>query len=177
MKLLFAILFCLLFAGCEKDILDCGDWVLYEIPAGKHNQLWHPLPYVDNQLVFEFYPDTTWLQTNDPSGVNKICGIYTCYVHWNSCRLGFQYIDSTLLAYAYIYTEKERFYEIIDTLQIDTYYKCKIVKGKENYHLTLEGKEHIYPCAGLGVTGICLPYIGGDDTFENNFTCWLKFII
>jgi hypothetical protein len=171
MKTITAIFFILFLNSCtpQQDY-----WNVYTVPAGKHKGHFTPLPHVGNEIIFTFQTDKNWLQTANPSGINKICGFSLGLVHYNSARLGWQYEDGIIKAYAYTYVDGVRFYECFTTLQIDQIYTCQITKEGGMYHFRLEDAEYKCPASGWLPGDILLPYVGGEGTFENDWTCYLK---
>lgn len=165
----------LLFAGCEKDVLDTDKWVLYSIPAGQHNQPWKPLPHIGNKIEFEFYVDKSWNQNCVPSGVNKISGFSYGFVHSNSARLGWQFIDGRIFAFPYVYLNGSRLpYNKLCEMFPGEHYKCTIERQNQTYYFTLNSHHFSCPAAGWLPGNVSLPYVGGRGTFSDRWDCWLK---
>ena len=155
----------ILLLSCVKPDIDH----LYQIKAGNHRSATAPIPHAGNSITFEFTVNSTWLQPSDPSGVNKLCGFSYGPHHDNSVRLGWQYVDDLILAYAYTYVEGVSFYEVIDTLQVDETYLFEIYRNGDYYNFIWNDSKYSTPASGWLPGNVLLPYIGGEGTFKEDW--------
>lgn len=128
-----------------------------------------------NKIYFDFVVDESWLQKAEPSGVNKICGISTFNIHKNSARIGWQYEDNKLWAYAYYYTNGVRSYSKLCELKIGETYTCHIVAGNGEYYFRINMIRRVFKGAYGNFYFMAFPYIGGKGTFKEDWSCLLNY--
>jgi hypothetical protein len=155
------------------------------VKAGNHSTNDFGLPTINvDKIEFKFKVDSSWYYPEPVSpGWNKIRGFSNGHHQDNSsARLGYKCMnDSVLVVGAYCYADGVSPQEnpaqkgIIDTVQPGNVYHCAIKRENGKYIFEFEDKSWEGPAGKDIKWGYILdPYVGGEFTFDHDWTVKIK---
>jgi hypothetical protein len=184
--------FCLLTAGCKKDIHTenlstappTSGFVKYTIPKGAHFSTGNVYKTVDlSELKFVVRFDSSCIYTSsDPANqhdINKLYGFAdNGAMHQQfSARIGWRWSEGALHLFAYTYNGGERSDLPLGTVPVGSDVACGIRIEGHRYIFSVGEKEVAAPRQSKTSTakGYQLyPYFGGDEPAPHEISIWIK---
>lgn len=144
---------------------------VYVIKQGSHSSTFSIKRANQSVMRFEATFDSTAIYETATLGnqadINKLYGMSdgNSHHHTNSARFGWRWYNNRLEILAYTYTNKERNFEVIDTVELNKTYVYELRLEDYKYVFLLNGKRIEMPRAftGKGEGLQLFPYFGGDE--------------
>lgn len=164
-----------------------GRWV--KIKKDKHNSNWYlpaqGLLFKNKVTMLVRFDESAIYENTDPSNqgdINKLWGFSDCSSghHKNSARFGFNWYQGKLRLWGYTYSQGNRSWVELQTLNLNETYKTEIyLKDNEYVFMINDIIVGTQPrgCSGNGGIKYRLgPYFGGDERSPHDMAIYLKRI-
>ncbi len=145
---------------------------VYTIKQGSHSSTTFSIRRASyTAMRFEVTFDSTavyeTVKPNNQADINKLYGMSdgNSHHHTNSARFGWRWYNNRLEVLAYTYVNKERKFELIDTVALNKPYVYELRLEDNKYVFLLNEKRVEMPRAftGKGEGLLLYPYFGGDE--------------
>jgi predicted oxidoreductase len=169
----------IVFVSCKKD---SDGFTIYTVKANNERCAhWPNVFHGKNALDFWFKTNSTWLWTDSTSyhshsGWAKIAGLSDGSHRNNSYRLGYKCEYGVMVVALFVERGSRYLSEILDTLQVNSTYHCRLAREGGYYVARINGKEARIEAGKDRKLGYKLfPCMAGSFTLNHNWTVPVKW--
>lgn len=135
----------------------------------------------DNSAIYSTVDPLNQADINKLYGFADCVSFTTLYTiaphHINSARFGWSWYKNALRIYAYWYSDSQRLYKELQTVDIGKTYTAGIKLVPNGYEFTIDNKKDTVPrtCNSPTISGYKLfPFFGGTELAPHDIHIWIK---
>ena len=166
--------------SCKK--LDKIGFKTYSIKKGRHSSGFHYKSDYKETIEFDvIFDESSIYETEDPvnqADINKLYGVSDGGSHHmeSSIRIGWRWYNNNLELLWFKHELGELSYGLIETIDVNKTYRCKIELKSNTYEISVDNKKVSTPRLFKGVYKhyYLYPYFGGDERAPHNISIKIK---